>query len=92
MHLRGIVQTATLAEDPPGSDIIEMVLRVQGVGPGQPRTLVVPYELLLQDESLEPESVAGHGFEAEVVEAAPGRWVVAAIAFAQRRVLRSQDE
>ncbi len=53
MRIRGIVRTATLEENPPGSDRIEMVLRVQGVGPGQPRTLVVPYELLLADPELD---------------------------------------
>jgi hypothetical protein len=43
MHLRGIVQAADLEENPPGSDRIELVLRVQGVGPGQPRRIVIPY-------------------------------------------------
>jgi hypothetical protein len=92
MRMRGIVQTAALEENPPGSDTIEMTLRVQGVGPGQPRTIIIPFDLLLQDESLDPEAVAGHGFEAEVVEAAPKRWVVVEIAFAERRVLRSPQE
>ena len=41
---------------------IEMVLRVQGVGPGQPRTLVVPYALLLADPELDPEPIQGKGF------------------------------
>jgi len=45
MQLRGIVRAATLEENPPRTDQIEMVLRVQGVRPGQPRVLVVPYEL-----------------------------------------------
>lgn len=88
MFIRGIIQTAALAEDPPGSDVIEMVLRVQGVGPGQPRAIVVPLELLVADPTLDPDSVAGHGFEAEVVEAGPKRWVVGSITFAGRRVLR----
>jgi hypothetical protein len=92
MFIRGIVQTAGLAENPPGSDVIEMVLKVQGVGPGQPRTIVVPLDLLVADPTLDPESVAGHGFEAEVVEAEPKRWVVESITFAGRRVLRSSGE
>ena len=69
---------------------VEMHLRLQGVGPGQPRRVVVPFELLLRDPSLEPETIAGKAFQAEVVEAAPGRWVVADIAFGERRVLRSE--
>jgi hypothetical protein len=91
MTLRGIVQTATLEEFPPGSDRVEMVLKVQGVGAGQPRTIIVPFEILLQNEDLEPEAVAGHAFQAEVVEAKPKRWLVTAIAFAHHRILRPSE-
>ena len=66
-------------------------IRVQGVRPDQPRLLVVPYELLLGDETLEPEQVQGKGFEAEVNEDPGGRWVVAEIAFATGRVLRAPE-
>lgn len=90
MHLRGIIQTATLAENPPGGEVIEMVLRVQGVGAGQPRRLVIPYPLLLQDEGLDPEAIAGRGFESNVEQDDAGRWVVARIAFASR-VLRPTE-
>ena len=65
MRIKGIVRTGTLEENPPGSDRIEMTLKVQGVGAGQPRTLVVPYDLLLGDDSLDPDEVAGKGFEAD---------------------------
>lgn len=92
MHIHGIVRVATLEEDPPGSERINMVLRVQGVRPGQPRLLVVPYELLLTDPGLEPEQVQGKGFEAEASEDASGRWVVVEIAFAAGRVLRALEE
>jgi len=34
----------------PGSETIELVLRVQGVGPGQPRKVVIPYAMLLGDD------------------------------------------
>ncbi|HMB08018.1 MAG TPA: hypothetical protein VKP69_30355 [Isosphaeraceae bacterium] len=90
MHLRGIIQTATLEENPPGGEVIEMVLRVQGVGAGQPRRLIIPYTLLLQDESLEPEAIAGRGFEADVEQDDVARWVVVRIAFASR-VLRPSE-
>jgi hypothetical protein len=90
MLLRGIIQTAVLEENPPQSERIEMVLKVQGVGPTQPRTLVIPFELLVADETLEPESLAGRGFEAEVDQADDRRWIVARIALASR-VLRSTE-
>ena len=82
MQIRGIVRTATLEENPPGTDQIEMVLRVQGVRPEQPRLLVVPYELLLGDETLDPDAGAGKGLQAEVVEDAAGGGSSSAIAFA----------
>jgi hypothetical protein len=90
MVLHGIIQTATLVETPPESGNIEIILKVQGVGPGQPRTLVIPYRLLLADESLEPELMQGRAFEAEVEEDAPRHWLVARIAFASR-ILRPPD-
>jgi hypothetical protein len=90
MHLRGIVQSAELAEASPGSETIEMVLRVQGVGAGQPRRLVVPYTLLLADESLDPELVVGRGFEADVEQDSSSRWVISRISFASR-VLRRPE-
>jgi hypothetical protein len=92
MRIRGIVRVATLEENPPGSDRIEMLLRAQGVRPDQPRLLVVPYELLLGDLALEPEQVQGKGFDAEVNEDPGGRWVVSEIAFARGRVLRAPEE
>jgi hypothetical protein len=92
MRIRGIVQSATLQENPPGSDQIEMVLRVQGVGPGQPRILVVPYDLLLTDEGLDPDLVQGKGFQAEIGEDPTGRWVVTEAVFAAGRVLRARDD
>lgn len=92
MRIRGIVRTATLEENPPGSDRIEMALRAQGVGPDQPRTFIVPYDLLLADPELDPDAVQGKRFEAEVDEAEPGRWVVREIAFASGQFLRRAEE
>ena len=90
MHLRGIVQAAALEEDPPGSRTIEMVLRLQGVGPGQPRKVVIPYAMLLEDDSLDPDAIAGRAFDADVEPDDRKRWVVARIEFASR-VLREPD-
>jgi hypothetical protein len=86
------VRTATLEENPPGSDRIEMILRVQGVRPEQPRLLIVPYELLLSDQSLDPEEVQGKGFEIEAAQDPAGRWVVSELALASGRVLRLPEE
>jgi hypothetical protein len=91
MRIKGIVRVATLEENPPGSEQIEMLIRAQGVRPEQPRLLVIPYELLLRDDSIEPDQVQGKGFEAEVQEDSTGRWVVIEIAFATGRVLRSEE-
>lgn len=90
MHLHGIVMTATLEEDPADPDRVEMHLLVQGVGPGQPRKLVVPMEILVAQPDIEPESIRGHAFEAEVREAAPKRWITDAITFMTNRVLRPE--
>jgi hypothetical protein len=90
MLIHGIIRTAELRENPPGSESIEMLLKVQGVGAGQPRALVVPYALLLEDHTLGPDAVAGHGFEAEVEEEAAGRFVVRWIAVGDRRILREK--
>ena len=92
MRIRGIVRVATLEENPPGSDQIEMLIRAQGVRPDQPRLLVIPYKLLLSDDSIEPDQVQGKGFEAEVQEESSGRWIVTEIAFAAGRVLRDPGE
>ena len=91
MRIRGIVRTASLEENPPGTERIEMILHVQGVRPDQPRVLVVPYELLLGDETLDPEQVQGKGFEAEAEFDEAGRSIVSAIAFATGRVLRQPE-
>jgi hypothetical protein len=91
MRIRGIVQTAKLEENPPGSDRIEMILWVQGVGPDKPKQIVVPYELLLRDAELDADRARGRGFQAEVSQDEAGRWIVAEIGFASGRVLRGSD-
>ena len=90
MQLHGIIQTATLEEVPPESGNLEIVLKVQGVGPGQPRTLVIPYTLLLADETLDPDAIRGRAFDADVDQDQARRWLVSRISFASR-VLRPTD-
>lgn len=90
MTIHGIVHQAALQEYPPGSERIELVISAQGVGPNMPRQFVVPYEALLGDASLDPDQIVGRGFEAEVEQDPEGRWIVARIGFASRRVLRDE--
>src|SRR3982751_1313590 len=90
MHLHGIVQTATLEENPPESGNLEILLKVQGVGPGQPRTIVIPYTVLLRDDSLDPDVIRGRAFEAEVDQGPDRRWLVSRIGFASR-LLRPEE-
>jgi hypothetical protein len=90
MHLHGIIQTATLEESPPESGNLEIVLKVQGVGPGQPRRITIPYALLLEDETLEPEEIQGRAFDADVDQDQGGRWLVSRIRFASR-ILRPPE-
>lgn len=78
---------ATLHENPPGTDRIEMIIWGQGVGPDKPRQIVVPFELLIADSSLDPDAVQGHAFQAEIQQDEDGRWIVVEIGFASRRVL-----
>ncbi len=88
--LHGIIQSAELFELDAEAGIIEMLLRVQGVGPTHPRKLVVPYELLLQDDKLDPDVLKGIGFEAEVEQAQDQRWVVRRITLAGK-MLQAND-
>ena len=90
MRIRGVVRTGELLEDPRDPNQVEMALRLQGVGPDQPRLIVVPFALLLADPTLDPDAVGGRRFEAEVSQAEDGRWLVAEIALATR-VLREKE-
>jgi hypothetical protein len=90
MQLRGIIQSAVLQEVPPESGNLEIVMRIQGVGPGQPRLIVIPFAILVEDESLDPEAIAGRAFDAEVAPGPDARWLVTRISFASQ-VLRRQE-
>jgi hypothetical protein len=90
VRLNGVIRSAELQEDPSGNDRVEMVLVIQGVSPGQPRRVIVPFELLIGDESLDPDQVTGRRFEAEVAEEPQGRHVIQQIRLGAR-VLRPSD-
>jgi hypothetical protein len=87
MLIRGIIQSAEYSEDPPDSGQIEMLIRVQGVGRDQPRRLVIPLALLLENQSLEPDSVRGRSFEADVEQDKNRKWVVTRLGIADKDVL-----
>ena len=73
-----------------GSGHVEVDLQVQGVGPGQPRALVIPFEVLLANPELDPDDIPGRGFAAEIDQDAEERWVVQSLTLA-RRVLREES-
>jgi hypothetical protein len=87
MRIHGIIQSAEYSEDPPDSGQIEMVIRVQGVGRDQPRRLVIPMEILLENQELEPDSVRGRSFEADVEQDANRKWVVTRLGMAVKDML-----
>ena len=91
MQIRGIVHSAGPQEYPEGSDRIELIVWAPGVGPNKPRSIVLPYEMLVSDASLDPDSISGHGFQAEIEQDDQGRWIVREIGFAAGRVLRPGD-
>ncbi|MGE3820081.1 MAG: hypothetical protein AB7I30_11705 [Isosphaeraceae bacterium] len=84
MVLKGFIREALLQEHPEGSESVEMILKVQGVGPNQPRVVIVPFPLLLDQPELEPETVKGRSFAAEVEPDDEGRWIVQALNLAGR--------
>jgi hypothetical protein len=91
MTLHGFVMSAELAEETPGSERVELILRIQGVGPGQPRRIAVPYDLLLADPTIDADDIIGRGFEAEVDQAGATRWEVRRLSLAAK-VLRPKAE
>jgi hypothetical protein len=90
MRFIGAIRAAELQTDPADMDQVEMILHVQGVAPGQPRRLVVPFALLMSDPSLDPDDATGRRFDAEAAEDALGRFVVNRITLGIK-VLRSRD-
>jgi hypothetical protein len=91
MRLHGIVRGASLIEAA-GSDRLELVLELQGVGPAQPRRVVVPHEVLIRDDWIDPDQVVGRGIDAEVTLDDDGRWMVVELILGPGRVLRPPPE
>lgn len=91
MTLKGFIQTAELVEDPSGDDRVMMLLRLQGVSPGQPRRLLLPFELLLAHEELDVDQMAGRAFRAECQPDANGNGIATTIEVGPARVLRKPE-
>ena len=82
MQIRGIVQRAELEENPPAAIGSRWSSGARESAPTSRGGSWCPYELLLQDPSLDPDQVRGHGFQAEIEQDDNGRWIVEEIGFA----------
>ena len=90
MIVHGIVQSAELVEQDEDSGRIEVLIKAQGVGAGQPRKFFIPYETLLVDDSLDVDLIQGRAFEAEITSDPTERWIAVSIRFAGR-MLKPKD-
>lgn len=90
MLLHGIVMKAELVESPAGGDSVDLALVLQGVGPAQPRQVYIPFSMLLEDPTIDPDSLRGHGIEAEVSLDDSERWLVSSLRVKPKRVLRPE--
>ncbi len=88
MTLRGFIRSAELLQDPHDENRVNLMASVQGVSPGQPRKILVPFEILLTLEDLDPDTVGGRAFRAEVETVENGAGIVTAIEVGPARVLR----
>lgn len=91
MTLKGFIQSAELVEDTSGPDRVMMIVRVQGVGPGQPRKILIPFEILIVQDDLEAETMGGRAFRAECSAVENALGMVTAIEVGPSRVLRNPD-
>jgi hypothetical protein len=91
MTLKGFIQSAELVEDTSGADRVMMIVRVQGVGPGQPRKILIPFEILIVQDDLEAETMGGRAFRAECSGVENAMGMVTAIEVGPSRVLRNPD-
>ena len=91
MTLKGFIQSAELVEDTSGPDRVMMIARVQGVGPGQPRKILIPFEILIIQDELDVEQMAGRAFRAECSGVENAFGLVIAIEVGPARVLRNAD-
>lgn len=91
MTLRGFIRSAELVQDPEDENRVHLVAGVQGVSPGQPRKIRVPFEILVAQEDLDPDTLAGRAFRAEIGAVDHGTGHVLAIEVGPGRVLRDPE-
>lgn len=91
MTIKGFIQSAELVEDLNGPDRVMMLLKVQGVGPGQPRKLLIPFEILVAQDELDPDRLAGCAFRAAYENVSQATALIEAIEVGAGRVLRDPD-
>ena len=91
MTLRGLIRSAELHQDPADENRVHLIAAVQGVGPGQPRKILIPFEILVAQEDLDPDTMAGRAFRAEVGAIENGLGIVLGIEVGPGRVLREPE-
>jgi len=89
--IKGFIRHAELREDPADADRVQLIASVQGVGPGQPRKILIPFEILVTHDELDADHMAGRAFRAEFETVDNGAGVVTAIEVGPSRVLREGD-
>jgi len=91
MTIRGFIRSAELLQDPASEDRVNLLAAVQGVGPGQPRKILIPFEILVAQDDLDPDQLAGRAFRAEILCVENGTGIIAAIEVGPGRILRESE-
>jgi len=89
--IKGFIQSAELLQDPASDDRVMMVARVQGVGPGQPRKILIPFEILIAQEDLDPETMAGRAFMGSYEQVIEATALINYIEVGPARILRRPE-
>ncbi len=91
MTIKGFIQSADLLQDPADENKVMLLARVQGVGQGQPRKILIPFELLVQQEDLDPDNMVGRAFLAHYDEVIQATAIINSIEVGPGRVLRKPE-
>jgi hypothetical protein len=91
MMIKGFIQSAELVEDTSDADRVMMVARVQGVGAGQPRKILIPFEILVAQDDLDPDTMAGRAFLGTYEEVIQAMALIQTIEVGPSRVLRKPE-
>lgn len=91
MTIRGFIRSAELLQDPGSEERVHLAAAVQGVAPGQPRKILIPFEILIAHDEIDPDTIAGRAFRAEIASVENGLGIVAAIEVGPGRILREPE-